>query len=205
MVCDGDLPGLANTDLLVVMGGPMNIYQEAEYPWLIREKALLKTALDQGTAILGICLGAQLLADALGGTVAPNDDVEIGWFPVDITAEARHLHVLADLPPRFTALHWHGDTFTIPRDAIHCATSAACQNQAFAYDDGRVLGLQFHLEETPASLQLLIEHARAELRPGKWVQTESELLDPRAPFNDTKSYLFHLLDRMAEKVGAERT
>jgi GMP synthase-like glutamine amidotransferase len=201
---EGALPAVDDLDFLVIMGGPMNIYQEAEHPWLAQEKALIKAALEKGAAVLGICLGAQLLADALGGEITRNEQVEIGWFPVEITKEGHDLEILDGLATRFIALHWHGDTFSIPEDAVHFASSVACKHQAFAYDDGRVMGLQFHLEETRESLALLIEHARGELVPGDWIQSERDLLAPYAPFDVGNEFLFRLLDRMTEKVGAEQ-
>lgn len=202
-VYEGDLPNLADVEFLVVMGGPMNIYQESEYPWLAREKTAIKAAIARGAVVLGICLGAQLVADALGGNVVRNEEMEIGWFPVELTTEGRHLRLVEDLPLRFVALHWHGDTFSIPPGAVHVAASAACRNQAFAYDEGRVVGLQFHLEETPESLRGLIEHARGELAPGKWIQPEPALLAPDAPFAEANDHLFLLLDRMAERIGTQ--
>ena len=184
-------------DLLVVLGGPMNIYQEAEYPWLAAEKAFIATAIDTDTSVLGLCLGAQLLADVLGGTVSKGPQPEIGWYPVELTPAGRELPLFVDFPNRFTALHWHGDIFSIPPGATHVASSAACANQAFAYSGGRVVGLQFHLEETYESLAQLIENARGELMEGEWIATPEELLAPQAPFAPCRELLFALLDAMA--------
>jgi GMP synthase (glutamine-hydrolysing) len=149
-----------------------------------------------------VCLGAQLLADALGATVTRAEHLEIGWYPVDLTEAGRALPVFADFPLRFSALHWHGDTFSIPAGTLWSASSEACPNQAFVHDNGRVVGLQFHLEETRESLELLVENAREELSPpgdsstAKWVSTEAELLSPEAPFAPCHELLFHLLDSM---------
>ncbi len=133
----------------------MNVYEEAEYPWLAAEKAFIAAAIGAGKPVLGICLGAQLIAAVLGGTVSKGPQPEIGWYPVELTPAGRELPLFAGFPDRFTALHWHGDTFSIPPGATHVASSAACANQAFAYDGGRVVGLQFHLEETRESLAQL--------------------------------------------------
>jgi GMP synthase-like glutamine amidotransferase len=187
---------LDRLDLLVVMGGPMNVYQEAEYLWLAAEKVFIAAAIGAGKPVLGICLGAQLIAAALGGTVSKGPQPEIGWYPVELTPEGRGLPLFAAFPIRFTALHWHGDTFSIPPGATHVASSAACANQAFAYDGGRVVGLQFHLEETRESLAHLIDNARAELVPGDWIATPDELLAPEAPFRPCRELLFSLLDSM---------
>ncbi|MCL5736550.1 MAG: type 1 glutamine amidotransferase [Actinobacteria bacterium] len=194
------LPPVEDLEFLIVMGGPMNVYQEEQYPWLAAEKTLIKGAIEAGKVVLGICLGAQLLTDALGGKVSKNKCAEIGWFPVELTDEGHGLELLDGLPTRFIALHWHGDTFSIPEHAVHFASSAACKNQAFAYDEGRVVGLQFHLEETRESLALLIENAGADLVPGEWIETSKELLAPYAPFQLGNDLLARLLDRMVAKV-----
>src|SRR3990172_5902996 len=129
-------PPAEDVEFVVVMGGPMNVYQETEYPWLAAEKAFLSGAIGAGRVVLGICLGAQLLADVLGGKVSKNKQAEIGWFPVEITDDGRDLELLEGFPTPFIALHWHGDTFSIPPDALHVASPAACRNPAFAYDGG---------------------------------------------------------------------
>ena len=196
------LPEPDELDLLVIMGGPMNIYEEREYPWLAPEKTFIAKAIDAHKAVLGICLGAQLLADVLGGTVTKGEYREIGWYPVELTEAGRQLPVLAGFPQCFPALHWHGDTFSTPRGAIHVASSAACTNQAFAYDGGRVLGLQFHLEETRVSLAQLIEHAGHELVDGAWISTADEMLAPDAPFMPSRELMFALLDSMVARQAA---
>jgi GMP synthase-like glutamine amidotransferase len=201
-VFSGALPPVDEFDFLVVMGGPMNVYQDDKYPWLTHEKRLIAEAIDGGKSVLGICLGAQLIAVALGGKVMRNPHVEIGWFPIGLTKEGRTLPLWDGMPARFSALHWHGDTFTIPDGAIHLASSAACANQAFAYDEGRVVGLQFHLEETRESLRLLMENATSDLVEGDWIDTPEDLLSSNAPFDVSRGLMFHLLDRMATRAKA---
>ncbi len=120
------LPQPEEFDFLVVMGGPMNIYQEHEHPWFHDEKALISTAITRGKLVLGVCLGAQLVADVLGGPVTRGPQPEIGWYPVELTEAGRKSAVFGRLPQRFDALHWHGDTFAIPPGAVHVASSAAC-------------------------------------------------------------------------------
>jgi len=157
------LPTLDAVDFLVVMGGPMNVYEHDAYPWLVAEKDLIRACIDAGRPVLGICLGAQLIADVLGGEVTRAPYEEIGWYPVELTKAGRGLPVFSGFPDGFTALHWHGDMFSIPAGAVHVASSAACPNQAFSYDGGRVVGLQFHLEETRESLAELVEAAGQDL------------------------------------------
>ena len=105
------LPGMDDFDWLIVMGGPMNIYEEREYPWLVEEKQFIEEVIKTGKVVLGICLGAQLIADVLGGKVRQNDYQEIGWFPVTKTSEANNSVFFKSLPDDFMAFHWHGDTF----------------------------------------------------------------------------------------------
>ncbi len=186
-------PPAANFDALVVMGGPMNIYEHEKYPWLVPEKALIRAALDTGKRVLGICLGAQLLADVLGAPVTRNPESEIGWFPVDLSAAGRACALLADLPERFTAFHWHGDTFALPAGATPLAFSAACPQQAFAVDGGRVLGLQFHLEVTQANAQIWFEHERPE--PAPYVQTPEHILAQTTCFDDNNRFMRSILAR----------
>lgn len=194
---DAGAPHPGEFDFLVVMGGPMNIYQEQEHPFLAEEKRLISSAIESGKRVLGVCLGAQLVADALGGPVTRGEQPEIGWYPVTLTEEGTESPALGRLPGEFTALHWHGDTFAIPPGASRLASSAACPNQAFEYDRGRVVGTQFHLETTRESLGKLVDNARSELVESEWIVSEDELLAPEAPFAASRELLFTLLDGMA--------
>lgn len=167
------LPEPERVDLLVVMGGPMSVNDEEAYPWLIKEKSFIKDVIAQNRPVLGICLGAQLIASALGGRVYPNAEKEIGWFPV-CRVEPLQLDTFR-FPETIEVFHWHGETFDLPEGCVHLARSGCCRHQAFQY--GRsVIGLQFHLETTPESAQSLVEHCRDELVEGGYVQTEQEIL-----------------------------
>ena len=139
------------------MGGPMGIYDHEEHPWLMAEKKIIRQAIDGGKTVLGICLGAQLIADVLGANVYPGPQKEIGWFPIQRADDAPDF-----LPDELTVFHWHGDTFEIPDGAIRLASSEACENQGFVYND-RVVALQFHMETTPESMEALIENCGHEL------------------------------------------
>ena len=177
------------------MGGPMNIYEEDRFPWLTREKIFIKDAIDSGKIVLGVCLGAQLIASVLGAKIHKNQYPEIGWFNVWLTDAARKSRVFRRLPERFTVFHWHGDTFDLPPGATWIAESDACRNQAFEYGGGRVIGLQFHLDTTLESIQRLVEHCGNELVPGEYVQSERELLaDHREHLADMCGYSEMLLD-----------
>lgn len=188
------LPRIDVVDLLVVMGGPMNIYEEADYPWLAAEKRFIEQAVIAGRRVLGICLGAQLIADVLGAKVYANADKEIGWFPIEKMQSAPEL--FSAFPQRIEVFHWHGDTFDIPAGAVLAARSAGCANQAFVYD-GRVVGLQFHLETTLDSAQQLIAHGANELVQGRYIQTPQEMLADASRFDAINHVMHDLLDRLA--------
>lgn len=168
------LPAQEEFEFLIVMGGPMGVYDEGKFPWLKEEKEFLLAAIRTEKAILGICLGAQLLAAVLGAVVRGNGQREIGWFPVSHCPEIPET-IAALLSDGQRVFHWHGDTFAIPPGALPLYSSAACRNQAFLYGK-RILGLQFHLETTPESLIGLIENCGTELVEAPWVQPAVDML-----------------------------
>ncbi len=185
-------PALDAFDLLVVMGGGMNIYQHRDHPWLVTEKEFLRRAIDAGKPILGICLGAQLLADVLGGKVYQNPEKEIGWFPVDITDRSAPLGAF---PARMNVMHWHGDTFDLPPGARNVAASDGCPRQAFVFGD-RVVGLQFHLEMGAVQVADLANVSIEELVPARFVQTPEQLTRTPADLAASHEALFSLLDQL---------
>jgi len=161
-------------DWLIVMGGPMGIYDEHLYPWLKDEKKFIKNTIEAGKKVLGICLGAQLIADVLKAKVYKNKHREIGWFPITAAAEINKTVLSGVLPEKFEAFHWHGDTFDIPYNAVPLGESQACKNQGFVFDN-RVLAFQFHLETTFDSAAALAKNCANELDGSKYVQTEKEI------------------------------
>ena len=196
LYADEQLPTLDGFDLLVVMGGGMNIYQHRDHPWLVAEKAFLRQAIDAGKPILGICLGAQLLADVLGGKVYQNLEKEIGWFPVKITDRSG---LLAAFPAQMNVMHWHGDTYDVPPGAHTVAESAGCPQQAFVYGD-RVVGLQFHLEMGAVHVADLAHVSMDELVPARYVQTPEQLMQTPADLDASHEALFALLDELVRKA-----
>jgi GMP synthase-like glutamine amidotransferase len=193
-----ELPDPSGPDFVIAMGGPMSVNDEDEHPWLRPEKAFLREAVQQGTAILGVCLGAQLIASALGARVYPNAHREIGWFPIEgIPVEGDVFR----FPRKKTVFHWHGETFDLPKGAVRLARSDGCENQAFQV--GRnVLGLQFHLETTPASAERILHHCRSEMTPGPYVQAPDALASaPASAYMDVNRLMGDLLAYLTRDIG----
>jgi GMP synthase-like glutamine amidotransferase len=195
-LCEAEpLPALDSFDWLVIMGGPMNIYQHDAHPWLGPEKKFIERAIEHQKLVLGICLGAQLVADVLGGEVTQNSHKEIGWFHVSLTDQGCRAPLLKGFPQRFQAFHWHGDTFSIPSGAERLAESEACANQAFQYA-GRVLGLQFHLDYSVESIEKMLRHCGHELSDGPYVQSAETI---RASYHCVPA-IGRLLDQWLENL-----
>lgn len=186
------LPRLTDLDLLVLMGGPMSVHDTATLPWLADEKDYLRRAMASGKRVLGVCLGAQLIAEALGGSVTANRYREIGWFPL-LRAPGLTPGQAALLPASLPAFHWHGETFSLPPGAVRLASSAACTNQIFVAGD-RILGLQCHLETTLEGARALAEHCAGELAPAPYVQGAREFTAQPQRFHAAHAALAHLLD-----------
>lgn len=186
------LPNVSDIDWLAIMGGPMNVYEYDRYPWLKLEKAWLKQVIDADKRVLGICLGAQLIADVLGAPVTRNEHTEIGWFPVTLTEAGRKESLLSGLPSTFEAFHWHGDTFAIPPGSRLLASSEACVNQAFQYRD-RVLALQCHLDYSQASIEAMIANCSGELVQAPYIQANPARLTDIERTRSLESLLYTVL------------
>lgn len=172
------LPGdLKCFDALIILGGPMNVYEEELYPYLTQVDRLIKEAVDTDLPVLGACLGGQLIAKALGAPVTGNPVPEIGWYAMRLTAAGIQSPFFKDLPVEFPVFHWHNDTFALPGGALHLATTVDCANQAFSYG-ARVLALQFHLEITPDIIHNWITEWRGDIEefhgPGAVKEMEVE-------------------------------
>ena len=192
-------PDIDSVDWFIIMGGPMGVHDEDRLPWLKSEKRLIEEAMRQGKAVLGICLGAQLIADVLGARVYPNRFKEIGWFPIELTEAGQRSFLFRFLPARMRVFHWHGDTFDLPGGAVHIARSEACLNQAFVYNE-RVIGLQFHLESTPEGVEALIENCSGELVKSRYIETPPQLMAHPKTFRVINRAMEELLSRIEQMM-----
>jgi GMP synthase-like glutamine amidotransferase len=193
---DYRLPDVEDIDWLIVMGGPMSVYDEAGYPWLAEEKAFIRKAIDAGKTVIGICLGSQLIAEVLGAKVYPNHLKEIGWFDVELSETASMLPLFTGFEKHFSVFHWHGDTYDIPKGSRQLVSSSVTPNQAFLYGDN-VLGLQFHLEVTTGSLQSMVNHGKDELVVSNTTQSSEAILEEKRYLADNNRKMFRLLDYFA--------
>lgn len=191
------LPDPDHFDWLIVLGGPMSANDTETHPWLDAEKRLLKKAIDSGKTVIGICLGAQLIASALGYAVYRNKETEIGWFPI----QAESSNLLFAGTRSFTAFHWHGETFDLPASAQWLASNDACANQAFAI--GRVLGLQFHLEATADTIAKMVTFGEHELVPGKFIQPAAEILEKAELIQANNQRMYRILDHLASEKDVD--
>ena len=194
------LPRMEDIDWLIILGGPMSVNDEKTFPWLAEEKAFIARAAAREKIVLGICLGAQLIASALGARVRANPHTEIGWFPIERTG----VPGVRALPPRAEVFHWHGETYDLPPGARGIARSAACPNQAFAMGD-RVVGFQFHLETTPAAARAMIAACGEELVPGRFIQTEEQILASAERFDRINEIMKGVLDSLSEVPSPGRS
>lgn len=191
------LPDISVVDLLVVMGGPMSVYDDGIFPWLVSEKMFIRDFLATGKPVLGICLGAQLLAVCSGVRVERALHPEIGWFRVSPTPAAVALPWFRSLLARQPVLfHWHGDRFEIPHGAANLAITEANDNQAFVLG-GHAVGLQFHPEMTPALLEQMVAEGRRELNGGRFVQSEEAIIG-QAAYRESGSVMRGVLDYLEQ-------
>lgn len=194
------LPPVDQIDWLIVMGGPMSVNDESKYDWLKDEKKFIGEALRAAKPILGVCLGSQLIANVLGSPVYKNPEPEIGWFPIQRSAEATTHNLGRLFPQQAEVFHWHGETFDLPHGTLHLARSQACENQAFAYGD-RVLGVQFHLETTRQALEDLTHGCADELIDRPFIQSANKMLSDHSRFTRLNSLLDPILQGLAAQTG----
>jgi GMP synthase-like glutamine amidotransferase len=199
LICQGEpLPSHDSYDLLVSLGGPMGAYEEEKHPWLVTEKEYLLQAVASGKKILGLCLGCQLLADALGGKAFRHTCKEFGWQPIEPLESGKEWFS----PGSFHAFQWHGDTYTLPPGAVQLARNAAAEQQAFLLNGpsgNPVIGLQFHLEWTEAMAREALAEPGVAPTASPTVQTPEEILSDLSLFDAARHRFFALMDRLAAK------
>jgi len=182
-------------DWLFIMGGPMSLLDDKAHPWLASEMGAVEAALGAGKTVIGVCLGAQMIAHVLGARVYDNPVKEIGWFPLTLTGAASRHPLTEGVPESFTAFHWHSQTFDLPSGAVHLARSEACAHQMFGHGSN-VLGIQFHLEMTPEVIAALADHNSAEIVAAPTVQSRDEILAENTHLQSGYDILDSILGRL---------
>lgn len=184
---NGKFPKLEDFDALIILGGPMSANDEAELAWLKMEKQLIWNAFTHLKKILGICLGAQLIAASFGEKVYKNPVKEIGWFEVNRVFESN-----LPFPKSFTPFHWHGETFDLPQNAAQLIQSENCKNQVFLIGE-TVLGIQFHLEMGENEILEILEQCKEELANEPFIQTKENIIGNLELIKQNKKILFEIL------------
>ena len=195
---DYKLPNVDDIDWLIVMGGPMGVYDESVYPWLAEEKAFIKQAIKKGKVVIGICLGSQLIAEVLDAKVYPNKQKEIGWFNLQLTDEGRAEQLLNGFEDAFPVFHWHGDTFDLPVGSKCLFTSDITRNQAFIYNE-KVLGLQFHFEVTAESMTEMVKNGLGELIACETIQSAEQILSQANFIESNNKKMVEILNYLTKK------
>jgi GMP synthase-like glutamine amidotransferase len=192
----GELPteDWEHISALIILGGPMSVSDEEQYPFLRWEKTIIRAAIDEAVPLLGVCLGAQLIASALGAAVSPGPVKEIGWYPISVTAHGLVDSSLGYLPESPMVFQWHGDGFDLPMGAVRLASSVYYENQAFRLGK-HIYGLQFHLEMTTAMIDRWLDERSKDLAQVSYIH-------PDRIVSDTQNYL-PTLKYYAEKFLSE--
>ena len=197
------LPDLIQYSGLIILGGPMGVLEVDRYPWLQREIQFIQSTIQAANIpILGICLGAQILASILGGSVQHAADKEIGWYPISISPDAKKHPFFQAWPEEFVTFHWHQDTFTPPKESFSIASSAACSQQGFYMEkqgnSGQtipIVGFQFHLEMTQEISKRLVESCHEDIATaGPFISSKKQILSGFAPYAKSHTHLFSFLD-----------
>ena len=190
---DGQLPSLGDFDALIILGGLLHVHQHDVYPWLVAEKQLIRDCIDGDRPILGICLGGQLIADVLGAKVGRGEK-EIGWYPIDLTPDARRFDYFADWPDRIRPLSFHTDAFDLPPGAVRIARSELCPDQGFTLG-GKIIGLQFHIEYTIENIKALVETVAERSSNPALVESARSVLNEPDRVAPMRELFEQLLDR----------
>ena len=185
------LPNTEDFDFLIIMGAPMSVNDEHKFPWLIEEKKFIKNSIEIGKKVLGICFGSQLIAQALGAEVYPNNQKEIGWFNIN-KVQHSNSKLLSIFDSKLMAFHWHGDTYDIPTGAKPIFNTPATPNQGFTYGDN-IVGLQFHWEIKKENARDLIKYSGKDITDGEFIQTVDQILSYEDGFKTNYKHMETLL------------
>lgn len=188
------LPAIDNYDMLVVMGGPQSPIEIDKSPYLKDEIELIKQALKQKKRIVGVCLGAQLIGEALGATTERSPNKEIGMYPLELLSDAENDFVFKDFPAKFDVMHWHSDMPGIANGTELLAKSEGCPRQIFRYGD-RVYGFQCHFELTKELVEGMVKHCGGDLKAGKYVMTPDQLMS--LDYSEINAQMDRVLDYLA--------
>ena len=189
-------PDLQDFDIVVIMGGKMGVYEEDKFPWLIEEKNFIAKSIQKGKLVLGICLGSQLIASALGARVFPNLEPEMGVFPVYFNESAASDEVFSHFGKQLDVLHIHNDTFDLPKGAVCMASSKLTPNQAYKYGSN-VFAFQFHFEVNQSQLIAFRERAFDDTMTGSWIQSGSAIMSYSELIQSNNAILYKVLDSIA--------
>ena len=204
-VCNREkLPAIESFDWLMVMGGSQHAWDEQANVWLKEEKAFVRESLAQGKIFLGICFGAQLLAEALGGNIFPNKHKEIGWHTVSLNGAGRESFLFQNVPPSFVAFNWHSDHFSLPTGCTTLASSKATENQAFVCSGRPLVGLQFHPEYTREMVNYYAREHSQDWVPDLFVSGKDEVLARTEELPDNYWLMETLLNNMEREFTLNR-
>ncbi len=191
------IPHEDDIDFAIMLGGPMSVLDEANYPYFVREKELCRDMIQLGKPLLGICLGAQMIASAFRAAIINAPEKEVGWFPVQWN-DCSDKHGTGK--GTINALHWHGQMFKIPKEASKLASSEGCENQAFKL--GSAIALQFHLEASPESVKSMLKNCSEDYAntSGKFIQSEKEIRELSSQYmKEANDFMEKIIDSMLKK------
>ena len=190
---EASLPDASDIHMLVIMGGPMNVFDYHIYPWVEEEIEWVGAFIQSGKPVIGICLGAQIIAAALEAEVYPGTQKEIGWHSLQFLPSVGEYMIWKEHPGTRKVFQWHGDTFDIPENTIHIASSPAFPSQGYIFEK-QVVALQFHLEVTHKGVQDLIENCKDEIVPAAYIQSADAMIADTKHYKSNQQLMFQLLD-----------
>ena len=204
-LCNNEaLPAMEAFDWLIVMGGSQHAWEEDIYPWLSAEKKFIAQALEDKKIILGICFGAQLLAETLGAEVFINPHNEIGWHEVTLTPEGQRSYLFQNVPEQFITFHWHADHFALPPGCTRLAYSEATENQAYICRERRIVGIQFHPEYPLESVKYFVQEFGDMMQNGPYVAGKEKTLSQTDQIPETYGLMAAILDNIDRQFKVKR-